>query len=217
MAGGSLAEENCPQKLAALVEHAARAAPAAQLGDVVAECGAFGPRSCRPLPGSRAVSSAMLGAMRLLGLPVVCALLVVTVSGVTAQPVLEENMYQACSIFATVLREGREGIATGPELRAKIQEMYVPASMSKSEELRRAATALLRAATDRQGVAEAAKAMTAACLDHPRFRGLNLRSSTPITEDQAERQLRGALERSGEKPTNCRQKQYGSGWVTVCD
>ena len=40
--------------------------------------------------------------------------------------------------------------------------------------------------------------MTSACLDYPRFQELSQRSSAPITEDEAARQLRGVLERSGE-------------------
>jgi len=38
-----------------------------------------------------------------------------------------------------------------------------------------------------------------------------------ITEQEAERQVRGVLDRSGAQGAKCEKKQYGSGWVTVCE
>jgi hypothetical protein len=38
-----------------------------------------------------------------------------------------------------------------------------------------------------------------------------------VSEAEAERQLKGVLERSGESSARCTKKQYGPGWVTVCE
>src|SRR4030095_11648904 len=39
----------------------------------------------------------------------------------------------------------------------------------------------------------------------------------PVTEAEAERPLKAVLERSGEPRARCTKKQYGGGWVTVCE
>jgi len=41
--------------------------------------------------------------------------------------------------------------------------------------------------------------------------------SQPIPESEAERHLRGVLEREGETDATCSKKQYGTGWATVCE
>lgn len=43
------------------------------------------------------------------------------------------------------------------------------------------------------------------------------RPSRPISDADAERQLRGVLEREGETAAKCTRKPYGPGWVTVCE
>src|SRR5687768_3090089 len=43
------------------------------------------------------------------------------------------------------------------------------------------------------------------------------RTARPVSEDEAERQLKGVLERSGEPEARCTKKQYGPGWVTICE
>lgn len=43
------------------------------------------------------------------------------------------------------------------------------------------------------------------------------RPSPPIPEADADRHLRGILERTGTLATQCRKKQYGPGWVTICE
>ncbi len=43
------------------------------------------------------------------------------------------------------------------------------------------------------------------------------RPSQPIPEADADRHLRGILERTGTLATQCRKKQYGPGWVTICE
>ena len=42
------------------------------------------------------------------------------------------------------------------------------------------------------------------------------RVTRPVTEAEAQRQLEGVLERSG-TAARCTKKQYGPGWVTVCE
>ena len=43
------------------------------------------------------------------------------------------------------------------------------------------------------------------------------RPTRPVTEAEAERHLKGVLERSGDAQARCTKKQYGGGWVTVCE
>jgi len=43
------------------------------------------------------------------------------------------------------------------------------------------------------------------------------RVTRPVTEAEAERHLKGVLERSGESQARCTKKQYSGGWVTVCE
>ena len=43
------------------------------------------------------------------------------------------------------------------------------------------------------------------------------RPTRPITEAEADRQLRNILERTGETSARCTKRQYGPGWVIVCD
>jgi hypothetical protein len=43
------------------------------------------------------------------------------------------------------------------------------------------------------------------------------RPTRSVSEAEAERQLKGVLERSGESSARCTKKQYGPGWVTVCE
>lgn len=43
------------------------------------------------------------------------------------------------------------------------------------------------------------------------------RPSQPIPEADADRHLRGILERTGTLAAQCRKKQYGPGWVTICE
>jgi hypothetical protein len=43
------------------------------------------------------------------------------------------------------------------------------------------------------------------------------RPTLPIPEADADRHLRGILERTGTLATQCRKKQYGPGWVTICE
>jgi len=43
------------------------------------------------------------------------------------------------------------------------------------------------------------------------------RPTRPVTEAEAERHLKGVLERSGEPAARCTKRQYGGGWVTVCE
>ena len=44
---------------------------------------------------------------------------------------------------------------------------------------------------------------------------LRLPPATPAEE--ADRHLRGVLEREGATDAKCTKKQYGSSWVTVCE
>jgi hypothetical protein len=43
------------------------------------------------------------------------------------------------------------------------------------------------------------------------------RVTRPVSEAEAERQLQGVLERSGIAAERCTKKQYGPGWVIVCE
>jgi hypothetical protein len=43
------------------------------------------------------------------------------------------------------------------------------------------------------------------------------RPTRPVTEAEADRQLRNILERTGETSARCTKRQYGPGWVIVCD
>jgi hypothetical protein len=43
------------------------------------------------------------------------------------------------------------------------------------------------------------------------------RVTRPVTEAEAERHLKGVLERTGEPAARCTKTQYSGGWVTVCD
>jgi hypothetical protein len=43
------------------------------------------------------------------------------------------------------------------------------------------------------------------------------RPSPPIPEADADRHLRAILERTGTLATQCEKKQYGPGWVTICE
>jgi hypothetical protein len=78
---------------------------------------------------------------------------------------------------------------------------------------------VLKAATTGQGVREALDGMADAChaTGSSAFREWRSKSTTPISQDDAAKHLQGVLEREGAGGANCRQKQYGSGWVTICD
>jgi hypothetical protein len=43
------------------------------------------------------------------------------------------------------------------------------------------------------------------------------RVTRPVTEAEADRHLKGVLERSGDSQARCTKKQYAGGWVTVCE
>jgi len=43
------------------------------------------------------------------------------------------------------------------------------------------------------------------------------RPTRPVSEAEADRQLRNILERTGETSARCTKRQYGPGWVIVCD
>jgi hypothetical protein len=43
------------------------------------------------------------------------------------------------------------------------------------------------------------------------------RPTRPVSEAEADRQLRNVLERTGETSARCTKRQYGPGWVIVCD
>jgi hypothetical protein len=43
------------------------------------------------------------------------------------------------------------------------------------------------------------------------------RPSIPIPQAEADRQARDAMERAGDREAKCVKRQYGSGWVTVCE
>ncbi len=43
------------------------------------------------------------------------------------------------------------------------------------------------------------------------------RPSRPISEADADRHLRGILERAGDTTARCTKKQYGPGWVIICE
>ena len=43
------------------------------------------------------------------------------------------------------------------------------------------------------------------------------RPSRPISEEEADKQVRDVLQRTGEPAARCTKKQYGTGWVTVCE
>jgi hypothetical protein len=134
-----------------------------------------------------------------------------------AQVPVDRDIYDVCSLWEGVLRQVNGGLVTGSEIRTQLQAVYARAHQTLNRELRYAATAaLLRAATDTRGGIEASQAMTAACRDHPAFRDAR-RASSPITDDEATRHLRSVLERAGEVDAKCQQKQYGPGWVSVCE
>jgi hypothetical protein len=43
------------------------------------------------------------------------------------------------------------------------------------------------------------------------------RPTRPISEADAERHLRSVLERAGTPAAQCTKKQYGPGWVIICE
>ena len=43
------------------------------------------------------------------------------------------------------------------------------------------------------------------------------RPTRPISEAEADRQLRNILERTGESAARCTKRQYGPGWVILCE
>jgi hypothetical protein len=43
------------------------------------------------------------------------------------------------------------------------------------------------------------------------------RPSRPISEEEADKQVRDVLQRTGDPTARCTKKQYGTGWVTVCE
>lgn len=43
------------------------------------------------------------------------------------------------------------------------------------------------------------------------------RPTRPVSEEEAERQLKDVLQRAGAADAHCTKKQYGAGWVTVCE
>jgi len=56
-----------------------------------------------------------------------------------------------------------------------------------------------------------------ACLAEAPLAAPAPRPSQPIPEADADRHLRGILERTGTLDAQCRKKQYGPGWVTICE
>lgn len=77
-------------------------------------------------------------------------------------------------------------------------------------------------AEDRQ-VAAMRRALTlpsgvpADCKDRPIPPSRRYTPPAPISEADADRNAARALERAGESAAKCTKKQYGTGWVTVCE
>jgi hypothetical protein len=124
-------------------------------------------------------------------------------------------------------------------LRRDVREVVDRAFRSPDAYVRNAAS-ILSAAANSDSVADAAKTFLVTC-EHrvvPRAQSdlMNKQAeiedaarraraappepqkpSRPISSAEAEQQLKGVLERSDAADAKCRQKQYGAGWVTVCE
>ena len=151
-------------------------------------------------------------------------MLAISLLGVGVLPAAAQSLSsKPCSSFLDVLREaGRENFLTRDEIRPRLTVIYQEAEHAEPD-VRRAAAGMLRAATaGGAGASEAIQAMASACEKaHPTspvWRQLRAGTATGIvTRQQADRHLRDVLEREGETGAKCTQRQFGTGWVAVCD
>jgi hypothetical protein len=125
----------------------------------------------------------------------------------------------ACWVYATTLNS--VSMMTREEARDRLKRVYEIARADgiSNPKVWEASRAMLTAATSGRGVNEALDGMAEACRDRGSFifRDWRSKPTAPTTQDEATKQLRGVLEREGATDAKCHQKQYGSGWVTICE
>ena len=156
--------------------------------------------------------------MRLVGFAVVLVLnLLAPLAAVMPAAAQFVGDRDPCWVYAVAIKDAP--MMTREEIRERLKRVYELARADGNQKVWDASRAALTAATSGQGVREALDGLVEACRDRgssafPRGRST---PSAPISQDDATKHLRGVLEREGASGANCRQKQYGGGWVTICD
>jgi hypothetical protein len=123
-----------------------------------------------------------------------------------------------CWVYAVAIKDAP--MMTREEIRERLKRVYELARAEGNQKVWEASRAALTAATSGQGVREALNGLVEACRDRGSSAFPREGRSTPtapISQDDAVKHLQGVLEREGVSGAKCRQKQYGSGWVTVCE
>ena len=128
---------------------------------------------------------------------------------------------QSCDRLLVTLQEMQKGVLTPTELRAHVQGIYTQTERASywSPELQAAGARLMRAVTTRpEDAGQAAVALAKLCDGKTSAENARAwRARGQIAPEEADRLLRGVLERGGTPAAKCSQKQYGTGWVTVCE
>jgi hypothetical protein len=104
------------------------------------------------------------------------------------------------------------------EIRVRIRRVY---ELARGGDVKvwNASRAALTAVTSGQGFSESLDGLSQACHDKgsPFFHNWQGKPSAPQTAEDADRYLRGVQERGGDPKVKCTKKQYGTGWVSVCE
>jgi hypothetical protein len=121
----------------------------------------------------------------------------------------------ACGVYAMTLQDA--SILNRDEICVRIRRGYELAR-GGDVKVSNASRAALTAVTPGQGLSESLDGLSQACHDKgsPFFHNWQ-KPSTPQTAEDADRYLRGVLERGGDPKAKCTKKQCGTDWVSVCE
>ena len=108
---------------------------------------------------------------------------------------------------------------TRDEIRERLKRVYDLARTSGKPTVWDASRAAVTAATSGQNIRAALDGLAEACRDSGShvFREWRATPSTPVPPAEADRHLRGVLDREGVTDAKCTKKQYGGSWVTACE
>ena len=128
----------------------------------------------------------------------------------------------ACGVYFMMLQDA--SFLNQEDIRVRIRRVYELARGAGDAKVWDASRAALTAVTSGQGqgLSESLDGLSKACRDKGspffhNYQGNQGKASAPQTAEDADRYLRGVLERSGDPKAKCTKKQYGTGWVSVCE
>jgi hypothetical protein len=150
---------------------------------------------------------------------IILGFLIAIVGGIVMPGVAAAQSFSysdACGVYATMLQDA--SFLNREEIRVRIRRVYELAR-GGDPKVWDASRAALTAATSGQRLSESLDGLSQACHDKgsPFFHNWQGKPSAPQTAEDADRYNRGVLERGGDPKAKCTKKQYGTGWVSVCE